>query len=98
MFCPVRTECVDYDSEQQKHTTTSFDYQWIISTTLLVIQLSMEDRFVCLLVNFCLGSSPDAYLSESVACPQGVHVAPGLYSTANDTQHRGRASNKSLNR
>ena len=47
--------------------------------------------------SFCLVSAPDAYLSEFVACPKGVYMTPGLHSTANDTQHRGRTGNKSLN-
>ena len=47
--------------------------------------------------SLCLVSAPDAYLSEFVACPKGVYMTPSLHSTANDTQHRGRTGNKSLN-
>ena len=58
----------------------------------------IDGCFICLLNSFCLGSSPDAYFTEFVTCPQGVHMAPSLHTAANDTQHRGRTGNKSLNK
>lgn len=63
---------------------------------LYIIIIQIKGYVECVLDSFCLCSPPDAYLAEFVACPHCVHMTPSLYTAANNTQHRGRAGNKSL--